>query len=420
VKINLKQVYWIKIPEDKIRNTIWAKEINEKDQTFDRQKLEQLFAASQVSSVSRTGTSRTPQKTNESIISVKRSTNIGICLAQFSKYDVPDLPKAIIRMDERLLTVNNIEQLLLCLPTPSETIALKEYQGDPSHLTKAEQFMLGVIQIPRIDSRLKVCSLLLNFPSSVSNISKEFDELNKACDKIQTSQKLEVLLFRFLVIGNFLNNEKGRARGFKPESLLRFSDTHSNDSKMTLLEFVVDWCEKDGKENLSLHEELSYADSASKISLVNLRTKCSDLSQSFSLVQKEIEELQTLKEPNPDSEDTFLDQIKDKSTDLEKEIGIQNSKLNEIELKFQKTCEYFGYFGDDLKKISSDEFFGIFSQFLQIVMRARVDIQTKTANPVTTTNLVTKLWDKFQAQPLASMRAKMKPIDDDDDDDDED
>lgn len=61
-------------------------------------------------------------------------------------FKLPDteIKKALLNIDESILTVEKVKQLKIFAPTKEEKEALQKFQGDKKELGRAEQFFLEV------------------------------------------------------------------------------------------------------------------------------------------------------------------------------------------------------------------------------------------------------------------------------------
>ncbi|GMQ06950.1 hypothetical protein CsSME_00051347 [Camellia sinensis var. sinensis] len=104
-------------------------------------------------------------------------------------------------------------------------------------LGKCEQFFLELMNVPRVESKLRVFAFRITFSSQVSDLRCNLNTINAAAREVKESTKLRQVMQTILTLGNALNQgtARGSAIGFKLDSLLKLSDTHARNNKMTLM-----------------------------------------------------------------------------------------------------------------------------------------------------------------------------------------
>ncbi|KAJ6740447.1 FORMIN-LIKE PROTEIN 6 [Salix purpurea] len=126
-------------------------------------------------------------------------------------------------------------------PTKEEEIKLREYSGDISKLGSAEQFLKAVLDIPFAFKRVEAMLYRANFDTEVKYLRKSFQTLEEASKELKNSRLFLKLLEAVLRTGNRMNvgTNRGDAKAFKLDTLLKLVDIKGTDGKTTLLHFVV-------------------------------------------------------------------------------------------------------------------------------------------------------------------------------------
>ncbi|RVW57492.1 Formin-like protein 6 [Vitis vinifera] len=139
-------------------------------------------------------------------------------------------------------------------PTKEEEIKLRDYSGDISKLGTAERFLKAVLDIPYAFKRVEAMLYRANFDTEVKYLRKSFQTLEKlfmrphylpnlsaASEELKNSRLFLKLLEAVLRTGNRMNvgTNRGDARAFKLDTLLKLVDIKGTDGKTTLLHFVV-------------------------------------------------------------------------------------------------------------------------------------------------------------------------------------
>lgn len=119
-----------------------------------------------------------------------------------------------------------LEQLKPILPTPEDVGKLSTYRGASEEilqtLNRADRFMIALIDIYRLPSRIEGMLLRANFEENVLSLRRRLSAIREGCDALlpEKAPHLRDLLNVALTLGNFLNaNIKGGAYGFRLSSL---------------------------------------------------------------------------------------------------------------------------------------------------------------------------------------------------------
>nr|GMD85377.1 formin-like protein 2 [Ipomoea batatas] len=127
-------------------------------------------------------------------------------------------------------------------PTKEEERQLKEFKDEsPFKLCPAEKFLRAVLDIPFAFRRVDAMLYIANFDSEVEYLKRSFETLEAACEELRKSRMFLKLLEAVLKTGNRMNvgTNRGDARAFKLDTLLKLVDVKGTDGKTTLLHFVV-------------------------------------------------------------------------------------------------------------------------------------------------------------------------------------
>ena len=125
--VQLKGFYWSKISNNQVSNTIWIKEnIAKNTNTVDLDvlEIESTFAAKKASVAEEGGAAAESSSASAApvlnpLIDPKKSNNGAIVFTQM-RMEVDDLKKAIISVDEKKLTAQQIKSLREYCPTQEE------------------------------------------------------------------------------------------------------------------------------------------------------------------------------------------------------------------------------------------------------------------------------------------------------------
>lgn len=175
-----------------------------------------------------------------------------------------DIRKAILQMDQNVLTEQMVKQFLQYIPTPEEIGMLAVYKDDNSSLAKADAFLVEMMKINRYEARLKGMLFKYSYMERYNNLIQDVDSVINAVRNIKNSSSFVKLLELILLIGNYMNSQgfKSKAYGFKISNLNKLVDTKATDNKKTLLHFVANVVEEKVPEILKFRDDLSSVTSA--------------------------------------------------------------------------------------------------------------------------------------------------------------
>lgn len=140
------------------------------------------------------------------------------------------LIKRILKIDDDLCSDAFLEQLKPVLPTPEDVGKLSTYRGASEDvlqtLNRADRFMIALIDIYRLPSRIEGMLFRATFDENVTSLRRRLSAIREGCEALQPNKTphLRDLLNIALTLGNFLNaNIKGGAYGFRLSSLNKAS-----------------------------------------------------------------------------------------------------------------------------------------------------------------------------------------------------
>uniref|UniRef100_A0ACD5UK49 Uncharacterized protein n=1 Tax=Avena sativa TaxID=4498 RepID=A0ACD5UK49_AVESA len=239
---SLKPLHWDKLRAISGRTTVWDQVKTSDSFRVDEAAMESLFPKNggAPGNSDQGASSRGPWKQQQSrLLDPKRLQNVAIMLKALN-----------VTADEVIgaLMHGNLEDkpefyetLAKMAPTKEEELKLKRYSGDLSKIDPAERFLKGVLDVPFAFKRVDAMLYRANFDTEVNYLRKSFGTLEAACSDLRSSNLFLKLLDAVLKTGNRMNDgtNRGEARAFKLDTLLKLADIKSADGKTTLLHFVV-------------------------------------------------------------------------------------------------------------------------------------------------------------------------------------
>ncbi|CAL0325772.1 unnamed protein product [Lupinus luteus] len=293
---SLKALHWSKVTRA-LQGSLWAElQRHGEPQTaseFDVSELEKLFSAN----VSKTADSKTGGRRKSvgsktdivHLIDLRRANNTEIMLTKV-KMPLPDMMAAVLAMNESVLDVDQVDNLIKFCPTKEEMELLKGYTGDRANLGKCEQYFLEMMNVPRVESKLRIFSFKIQFGSQVTEFKKSLITVNSACEQVRNSVKLKEIMKKILLLGNTLNQgtARGSAVGFKLDSLLKLTDTRATNNKMTLMHYLCKVLAEKSPGLLDFHLDLVSLEPSTKIQLKSLAEEMQAINKGLEKVKQEL------------------------------------------------------------------------------------------------------------------------------------
>nr|GLL47784.1 formin-like protein 2 [Ipomoea trifida] len=242
MKPKLKPLHWDKVRASSDRVMVWD-QLKSSSFQLNEEMIETLFMVNS-NSDAKDGVKRPlmPLLNQENrVLDPKKSQNIAILLRALN-VTVEEVCEALVEGTADSLGTELLESLLKMAPTKEEERQLKEFKDEsPFKLCPAEKFLRAVLDIPFAFRRVDAMLYIANFDSEVEYLKRSFETLEAACEELRKSRMFLKLLEAVLKTGNRMNvgTNRGDARAFKLDTLLKLVDVKGTDGKTTLLHFVV-------------------------------------------------------------------------------------------------------------------------------------------------------------------------------------
>ncbi|CAG9860478.1 unnamed protein product [Phyllotreta striolata] len=248
-KVPMKPLYWTRIVAHQVEvdssqqpNALW-KELSEIP-INDIPDFTDLFSR-QV--VTKKPTIKKKEQTNKvaavKLLDSKRSQNVGI-LAQSLRADVQEIEHAIYNCDTSVIGLEALQQIYEVRATDEELETIKAHMELSPNipLDKPEQFLYELSEISNFADRISCLMFQVEFDDSINTIGHTLTNIKTTCDFLINNTELKEVMAIILTLGNYMNGgnmARGQADGFGLEILSKLKDVKSNDSKITLLHYVV-------------------------------------------------------------------------------------------------------------------------------------------------------------------------------------
>ncbi|CAE7480285.1 FH3 [Symbiodinium sp. KB8] len=383
--VQVKRIFWNPIHLRAQSSTVWDL-IDDESYCIDLEELERLFAEA------RSPRGKLEEKTGggegKRIIRVfdeQRRRQICIMIARLPGNAL----KLVNDMNALRLGRDEVELLLQNCPSAEETHMLRRAQEenvvDENNVwDTAEEFMLSLLAIPRVQLRLKVWGFVTSFQDKFEHVAADVTGIISGCRCLLSSIRVRHLLGVALHAGNFLNGgtRRGRADGFAMEALLQLRTVKATQAAdETLLHFITLQMEKQYPGELSglfsPGQEADWIRHASRRRIEDAAQECS------SLLAQAVHMLKTIRlvlEENHVSEDGSLkeDPLQHFGECLSMcvaELEALQGRIGIVNSKYEELCEWLHIDVDHRKP--SDELFGIWQQFLEDLKAVRRLLQEK-------------------------------------------
>ncbi|TXG59293.1 hypothetical protein EZV62_013866 [Acer yangbiense] len=241
-KPKLKALHWDKVRATSDRATVWD-QLKSSSFQLNEDMMESLFGCNSVNSAPKEPIRKSvlpPVEHENRVLDPKKSQNIAILLRALN-VTRDEVSEALLDGNPESLGSELLETLVKMAPTKEEEIKLREYNGDTSKLGSAEKFLKAVLDIPNAFKRVEAMMYRANFDTEVKYLRKSYQTLETASEELKNSRLFLKLLEAVLKTGNRMNvgTNRGDAKAFKLDTLLKLVDIKGTDGKTTLLHFVV-------------------------------------------------------------------------------------------------------------------------------------------------------------------------------------
>ncbi|XP_052262977.1 delphilin-like [Dreissena polymorpha] len=357
-QMNVKRINWEKLDHQRVENTVWEQigEAADLQDVVRYLELEQYFST-------KTGKSKITEKKYEvCILNPKKAYNISILLGHL-KLSLGEVRQALYLMDEAILTPELLRQLLAYAPNKNEMEQLDSYTGDIEELSNADRFTYEMSRVPGYEQRLKALVFKGNFQEKITEMKEHLHCIRKASLELRHSKKLSKILELILAMGNFLNqgNQRvGEAAGFKIRFLSQLEITKTVDNKLTFLHVLAEAVFSKLPDLVAVGEELTTVPQAAKFSDVLLNQELQDLRKVLQDISVTLEKFGSQKTSlgiNDKFQDVMGHFISQASDEIQGLFRLNASTMEAFQASVQ-------YFGEDPKKVTTTELFGVFADFV--------------------------------------------------------
>uniref|UniRef100_A0A2K6EN71 Inverted formin-2 n=2 Tax=Propithecus coquereli TaxID=379532 RepID=A0A2K6EN71_PROCO len=361
--LRMKKLNWQKLPSNVARegSSMWAALGSPNTETVepDFSSIERLFSFPVAKPREPAAAAQARKEPKEiTFLDAKKSLNLNIFLKQF-KCSNEEVTAMIRAGDTTKFDVEVLKQLLKLLPEKHEIENLRAFREDRAKLASADQFYLLLLGVPCYQLRVE-CMLLCGGAAVVlDTVRPQAQLVLAACESLLTSPQLPIFCQLILRIGNFLNygSHTGDADGFKISTLLKLTETKSQQNRVTLLHHVLEEVEKSHPDLLQLPRDLEQPSQAAGINLEVIHSEAS------SNLRKLLETEQKVSASVPEVQEQYAGRLQ---ASIEASQAL-DKLFEDIE---QKRRELADYLCEDAQQLSLEDTFSTMKTFRDLFIRA--------------------------------------------------
>eukprot|EP00105_Crassostrea_gigas_P036192 XP_019920340.1 PREDICTED: formin-like protein CG32138 isoform X2 [Crassostrea gigas] len=250
--------------------------------------------------------------------------------------------------DVDALLSDNAELLLKFIPTETEMRTIMELDFQLEDLDEAEQMLVQLMSIARLEDRLRLMIFMDSFPRVADTLLPPIADLMKKSTCLLRCTKLQKIFEIILAVGNFINGNRKQACGFRVSSLPLLEQIRSGDRSLNLLEYIAELVVRHYYDVHDWYDDLDILNTSS-VSFQSLLASVKEMDFAMSTLQREITET------NCQRLIVFHEEMSTKCCKIQKEF-------REMESVYRSLCTMFGENASDL---DSQEFFKLIHNFAE-------------------------------------------------------
>jgi hypothetical protein len=285
------------------------------------------------------------------LLDADRQRNTMLRMKHFKMTD-EEIKKAILDVDETKLNLESVESLRQAAPTQEEAATLLAYTGDVNRLGKVERFLLNLMTIPSLPTRLKAFEVKLAFQDQTAPVFKKITAVRETAVSMKTNEDLRIFLQNILAIGNCLNDgsSRGAAWGFEINSTFeKLVTTKGADNKTSILQYIVRITRRKdiNSKLLSWNDLFPLLPSAVTVDM-------QDIKKTFSILSNDAKQIASqIRGKTLTSFVSIMDAFL--TNTMEPKIEKMDSEIKEAERCFSELIKFHGF----MEAIESREYFNM-------------------------------------------------------------
>jgi hypothetical protein len=203
------------------------------------------LAISEEVSISSNSSGSLDKKELIELLEAKRSYTISISLSHLNKLSYEAIRRAILSMDNSVLSISLLELLNEIMPTSDEVQLIQSYKGSVENLAGVERFfavLIEDIEITDIKNRLRAWLYMESFNGLIQSINSCIQLLRDTIQQLRGAHKFQSLLGLILFVGNCLNSSNAvqQCYGYHLTSLNKLN-LIKGEKNINLLRFILEY-----------------------------------------------------------------------------------------------------------------------------------------------------------------------------------
>jgi cytokinesis protein len=394
-KARTKQLQWEKLSAQHASETIWGKNgadeellrsVFREQGVFDE--VEEDFRAKEVSRrVS--SAARKDRKELQTYLNLTTRQGIELVLKRIrsrltsAKESSPEeVAHMIIQCDKRVLNQSVLTELLRYYPESETKGRLGQYKNASDEqlrlLHPADRLVVLLMTVPHLKEKVKGLLYRSRYDETVDLVRNGLNKIRAGTEAIMDAPQFATLLTLVLMLGNYLNATgiKGGAFGFRISSINKLVDTKAADGT-TLLHFVERVVTRHFPHVEGFVNELAAATEACRVQLSDLKREVAELKSGGTQHKKELDRLLA---ENHSGRDPYADLMLPFLRNITSDTARLGDEVNSTERRFNDALRFYGEGPDPMrlgfpaaKGMSTEDFFGIFKEFLAAYRKAKAD-----------------------------------------------
>ena len=394
-KTRMKQLQWDKLSAEHASSTVWGKtasdELMLREIILERGvfgEMEEEFKAKEASK--RAVSVKKDSKELQTYLNYATRQGIEMVLKRIksqltdNKHCTPEeLAHMIIQCDSQVFDQSILTELLRYYPESETKGRLGEYKNASDEqlrlLHPADRLVVLLMTVPHLKDKVKGMLYMTRYGDTTDIIRHGLTKIRDGSEAIINAPKFAQLLNVILLFGNYLNATgiKGGAYGFRISSINKLVDTKAADGT-TLLHFVERTVTRCFPELEGFVDELSAATEACRVQLLDLKHDLSELKSANVHHKKILDRLHSENEENVEAPySKLMLPFLNKATN---ELHRLTDQIQYTERVFNEAMRYYGEGPDPVRRsftgpktMPTEEFFGIFKEFLAAYRKAKTD-----------------------------------------------
>lgn len=240
VKSNLKSIHVASLDNRKLSNTVWGSIGSKVENKIQFTELEDLFTSAKVAPAPGAAA---PKK--EELINfcdeTKRKDGMNIMARKFKKLQWAPLRDAVLNLDSKVLSADDVQLLIKWTPSSSEFDVARHFNDELDKIDEASRFILEMVNVPRMQPRLRNFMFTLEFSQRKEELDFDSNAILQAVLKMKNDLRFLEFLKVCLDLVNTFNRASGKPEfgGLKLDTVYNLYNTSSAKGNTNLIDYCL-------------------------------------------------------------------------------------------------------------------------------------------------------------------------------------